>query len=214
MDKASRTTCPLGSRNRRGPGCAIHKPIDVIARCGALRGDPRRHANERRGGWEQEISPHEPGVMTDAGEHERDEPYNGPRDSSGPSIRDEEAPPPPHLKVTAFPRSAAPKDARPDKAVHGRGDAEHREHGVNPPGAPNPGRGANATRRLPPAPPFRRDLSGRARGEQRSKALGRETFPRPPTGLLSRVELSPPVTRPLAFWLSRNLQQACQRKFS
>ena len=34
-----------------------------------------------------------------------------------------------------------------------------------------------------------------------------ETFPRPPTGLLSRVELSPPVTRPLAFRLSRNLQQ-------
>ena len=36
--------------------------------------------------------------MTDAGEHERDEPYNGPRDSNRPSIRDEEAPPPPHLK--------------------------------------------------------------------------------------------------------------------
>ena len=127
MDKASRTTCPLGGWNRRGPGCAIHKPIDVIARCGALRGDPRRHANERRVGWGREISPHEPGVMTDAGEHERDEPYNGPRDSSGPSIRDEEAPPPPHLKVTAFPRSAAPKDTRPDKAVHGRDDVEHGE---------------------------------------------------------------------------------------
>ena len=127
MDKASRTTCPLGSRNRRGPGCAIHKPIDVIARCGALRGDPRRHANERRVGWGREISPHEPGVMTDAGEHERDEPYNGPRDSSGPSIRDEEAPPSPHLKVTALPRSAAPTDTRPDKAVHGRNDVERGE---------------------------------------------------------------------------------------
>ena len=50
--------------------------MDVIAKCGALQGDPRRHANVRRGGWEQEISPHEPGVMTDAEEHERDEPYS------------------------------------------------------------------------------------------------------------------------------------------
>ena len=167
MDKAPRTTCLSRGKESARPGSAIHKPIDVIARCGALRGDPRRHANERWGGWEQEI----------AEEHERDEPYNGPRELSQPSIRDEEAPPPPHLKVTAFPRSAAPKDARPDKAVHGRGDAERREHGVSPPGAPNPGRGANATRRLPPAPPFRRDLSGRARGEQRSKALGRDVPP-------------------------------------
>ena len=63
--------------------------------------------------------------MTDAEEHERDEPYNGPRDSSQPSIRVEEAPPPPHLEVTALPRSAAPKDARPDKAVHDLEDVEH-----------------------------------------------------------------------------------------
>ena len=46
--------------------------------------------------------------MTDAEEHERDKPYNGPRDPSQPSIRVEEAPPPAHLEVTAFPRSAAP----------------------------------------------------------------------------------------------------------
>ena len=55
---------------------------------------PLRRRESLRGERGQEISPHEPGVVTDAGEHERDDPYNGPRDSSGPSIRVEEAPPP------------------------------------------------------------------------------------------------------------------------
>ena len=126
----------------------------MIARCGALRGDPRRYANERREGWEREI----------AEEHERGEPYNGPRDLSQPSIRDEEAPLLPHLKVT-FSRSAAPEDTRPDKAVHGRDEAESaRLLEVQSPA-------------LTCATPLQRNFSGGARGKGKPKVPGREKLP-------------------------------------